>query len=253
MKTVAVIPVVNEENTILNIARETKNYVDEVIVVDDGSCDNTAENARKGGAIVLLNAENKGKGYSVRKGLEKALQDGAELVVTLDGDEEHDPKDVPRFLSELKNGSADLVVGTRFKKNKWARSKSREIMNNFTCFFMKAATGYRLSDTNCGFRAMTREYLSKVRLKEEGFEIDLEMILEARKHGLQVNEVVVSKPRNYAETGFSRDHMIAMNNFFDRWIIENHTCLNISGMNRIFLLVSSRIGLSVFQRALRLL
>lgn len=253
MSLVAIIPAHNEGESIERVVAQTKSYVDQVLVVDDGSTDDTAVNAEAAGAEVLSYDENKGKGFALRKGFQRAIKYSPEYVVILDGDGEHSPRDIPGLLNTLKGNHLDLVVGTRFGKNKWARSRKRELLNKFTCFFMRKATGYDISDTNCGLRAVNRKYIKTVRLRENGFEIDLEMILEARGHNLRVGEVEASKPENYAETGFSRKHMIQMNNYFDRWIIENHRHLNISLANKVFLLASSYAGITVFQKILWLI
>ena len=254
MSVVAIIPAHNEQERIGEVVEQTRLFVDRVLVVDDGSIDNTTENAKSAGAEVLTYTENKGKGFALRRGVNHVLEKySPEYLVFLDADREHNPVDIPKFMAKLGEKDVDLVVGTRFKKNSWARSKTREILNKFTGFFMKIATGYSLSDTNCGFRAMTQRYLTTVTLNEDGFEIDLEMILEARKHNLRVSEIDVSKPENYAKSGFSIKHMIQMNNFFDIWVIKNHGHLNTSLANKIFILTSSYAGLLLFQNILWLI
>ena len=254
MSVVAIIPAHNEQERIGEVVEQTRSFVDRVLVVDDGSTDDTAVNAEASGAEVLSYVENKGKGFALRKGFNHAIEKHSpDYVVILDGDAEHRPRDIPSLLNFLKENDLDLVVGTRFGKNKWMRSRKRELLNRFTRFFMRKATGYDISDTNCGLRAVNRKYLDVVDLHEDSFEIDLEMILEARKHNMRVGEVEASKPEHYSETAFSRKHMIQMNNFFDRWIIENQRHLNTSQVNRLFLLASSYVGIFLFQKILWLI
>ena len=112
MKTVAVIPAHNEEESIAEVVEKTRNFVDSVVVVDDGSVDNTFRNAEKAD-ITLRHVVNMSKGLALLTGIEAALKEDADIIVTLDGDNQHDPTDIPRFVNILKEENLDIIFGSR--------------------------------------------------------------------------------------------------------------------------------------------
>ena len=111
---VAVIPAFKEEENIAKVVLLTKKYVDLVIVGDDGSDDMTAEIAKALGAIVIRNNKNMGKGYTLKRLFNEALKLGADIIVTLDADGQHDPKYIPKLTEPIINGEADIVIGSRY-------------------------------------------------------------------------------------------------------------------------------------------
>ncbi len=114
MKIVAVIPCLNEEHFISDVVFKTIKHVDKVIVIDDGSKDSTALLARDAGAKVISHTFNQGAGAATRTGFEAAIKYGADIVVTLDGDGQHNPDEIPLIVKPLLDGKADLVIGSRF-------------------------------------------------------------------------------------------------------------------------------------------
>ena len=145
-----IIPAKNEARYISQVVEEIKEYVDEVLVVDDSSTDNTSEVAESAGAKVI---QSEGRGYinAIRTGFRKAMGD---IVVTLDGDGEHNPKEIPLLTSPILNGKADLVLG---KRNNIARPSERLISH-----LTRLKTG--ITDSGTGFRAMKRELALKLNL-----------------------------------------------------------------------------------------
>jgi len=113
-RSLVIIPCYNEEATVGSIVLQTKRYVDTVVVVDDGSTDNTAEIAKEAGAIVLSHLKNKGKGAALKTGFQFALENDFDYVVTIDGDGQHNPLEIPAVLGNVMNNNNDISIGYRF-------------------------------------------------------------------------------------------------------------------------------------------
>ncbi len=178
---VAVIPAYNEELTIGKIVKKARKYVDEVIVVDDGSTDNTAIEAKKSGAVVVRHEKNYGVGRATRTGFSKALQTKAKYIITLDADGQHDPDDIPKFIEKLKEGY-DFVLGRRNLSNYPLVKRVGNLALNFIINFISGTT---IPDTESGFRGYRRNALEKLVLKADGYEICDEIIFEVGRNNLK--------------------------------------------------------------------
>ena len=181
MKIAAVSPALNEATRIAAVIRGASQYVSEVIVVADGSTDDTAAVALAAGARVIRHAENCGAGAATMTGLEAARRLGYDVAITLDADGQHATADIPRLVETLQKESADLVIANRFgRKNTipFIRRIANTIGNLVTFF----ATGIYLPDTQCGFKAFSPKALSEIELKMSGFEFCTEVIREASKN-----------------------------------------------------------------------
>ncbi len=202
MFVIAVIPGYNVENTVRKVVEETKKYVDEVIFVDDGSRDRSAEEAKKGGATVIRLPENQGKGFALRTGIKAAIEKGADVIVTLDSDGQHYPKDIPRFLETLNKGY-DVVIGSRYAGRFY--TFPRNVIGNFGLNFITNMFSYGpanlfrhkwLGDTQSGYRAFKAEALKKMNLEAKRYEIEGEMVFEIAKNNLKVKEIpIVTKAK----------------------------------------------------------
>ncbi len=190
MRTICVIPVHNEEKTIQSIARETSAYVDNVIVVDDGSTDRSSEEASLGGAKVFKIDRNQGVGAAYRKGLEIAKQYDAEVILRLDGDGEHYPSDIPNLLEPIIRGEADMVLGNRVKYFDRA-PKIMRLGNWGLTKITNALSRSHIRDSQTGLKAIRTSALDKLSLAANRYEIESEMIFEAQRMGLRVVEVPV--------------------------------------------------------------
>lgn len=160
--TLVIIPAYNEERAIASvISNVKKRYPDiDIAVVNDGSSDQTAELAEKAGAIVLSHPFNIGYGVSVQTGYKYALSNYYKFVVQLDGDGQHDPEGVDALLKNLKDGSCDIVLGSRFGPSyKYRTSMYRFIGVNFFRALLRLLSGQNINDPTTGFQAMNKKVL----------------------------------------------------------------------------------------------
>ena len=198
-KVVAVMPAYNEEEHIGEVVARVKDYVDEIIVVDDCSADRTGEIARKAGARVLRHPANKGLGASLRDGIAEALRRGADVIITIDSDGQHRPEDIPKLLGKIAEGR-DFVLGER-DMSRYPLIK--RIGNFLLTVLTDIVSGTTLRDTESGFRAFTAEAARKMRLGAERYEIAAEFILEVGLRGLTYANVRVASPLYHRGKGVS--------------------------------------------------
>ncbi len=189
MKVVAVIPAYNEEKHIKGVAERTKKFVDGVVIMDDGSKDSTYEQAKDSGAIVVKLATNMGVGFATRTGIEIALMEGADVVVCLDADGQHDPAEIPKLLDKVIEGY-DFVLASRMIDSK-GMPYSKRIGNKFISACCGMFFGSRLSDTQTGFRAFTGDAYKKLRIECDGYEVCSEFAYEIVKNRLRYCEVPI--------------------------------------------------------------
>lgn len=189
MKVVAVIPAYNESKTIAEVLSHTRRFVDGMIVVDDGSTDRTAEIARVHRALVVSHVINRGLGAAIGTGFEMAKRAGADVVITLDADGQHDPSEVPVLVKAIEKG-ADVVIGSRMLTRKsmpWERQVAN-VLGNLVTFFLFGAS---VSDSQSGFRAFSAYALRHIEIKTNHMEVSSELIAEAKRHKLKLVEVPV--------------------------------------------------------------
>ncbi len=160
------------------------------IVVDDGSRDGTAAEARNAGATVLRHPVNRGVGVATATGLAAARQLDTDLVVTMDADGQHDPADLPRLLAPLIAGQADLVVGTRLLEPA-GMPAIRRIGNQLMNAILHVGWGIETTDSQSGYRAYSRSAVQRLHLTTGGFEICTEILYAAKQAGLTLAEVPV--------------------------------------------------------------
>ncbi|MCY7389235.1 MAG: glycosyltransferase family 2 protein [Burkholderiales bacterium] len=192
-KTVVIIPAYNEAATIRELVEAALKIVPDVVVVDDGSTDNTVDQLQGLPVSVLRNACNAGKAASLWKGFEHALANGAQFVVTLDGDGQHNPEDMPRLLNVAERSPQSIVIGARLhdKKNFPAR---RYYANQFARFWISWAAGYPIADTQSGFRVYPASLFRKISHRDvawNGFVFESEVLIEAGALGMQSIAVAI--------------------------------------------------------------
>ena len=194
-----VIPAYNEEDSIgevllkTNATMETVGLPYEVIVVDDGSTDETKLRAMQYKATVLSNGTNKGKGYAIKRGLQNA---NGNIIVTMDADGSHQPEDIPKLISPLLNG-ADAVFGSRFisQREPYSTKKLHIFGNNLFNILIAVFTGKRITDSQTGFRAYKKKMLDEIGITSNGYEIETEMTMKSLKNGHIVKEEPVTFER----------------------------------------------------------
>ncbi len=190
MKSIAVIPARDAGATVGDVVRRLKTALPstEVVVVDDGSTDATGERAREAGAIVARHEQNRGKGAALETGFDLALSRGADCVLALDADGQHDPAFAPQLLAALE--SADVVIGSR-EGDRTGMPWLRRATNDVTTWFVSKLAGQRIQDSQSGFRAIRADVLRKVRPESRRFDYESEFLIGAAKAGFRIGAAPV--------------------------------------------------------------
>lgn len=190
MKTIAVIPAYNEERTIADVVMEVQKYVNEVVVVDDGSSDNTMEHAQKAGAIIYSHFINRGQGAALETGKRIALLRGADVIVTYDADGQFVAEEIVNIIKPVAEGRADVVLGARFGKSDIPSVK--KIFLRGATIFTRMTSGLNLSDTHNGFRAFSRDAAEKITIEQNRMAHASEILEKIGRHSLRYEEVPVT-------------------------------------------------------------
>ena len=172
MKFAVVIPCWNEAASIARVINQVHPLAERIFVIDDGSADLTGEIAREGGATVLTRAENRGKGAALRNGLAAAAEAGFDWAFTMDGDGQHDPADMPKFIAAA--AGADLVIGNRMAEAHHMLPV-RRFVNHWMSRQIARRTGLNCPDSQCGFRLIRLGAWRELVLASSRFEIESEM------------------------------------------------------------------------------
>ena len=190
LKIIAAMPAYNEESYIGTMVLKTRKYVDEVIIVDDGSTDETSEIAKLAGATVVQHDRNKGYGAAIQSILAEARKRTPDVLVLIDADTQHNPSDIPDLIKPILDGF-DLIIGSRELK-KSNIPFYRRIGQKVLMYSTRILSGKRLSDTESGFRVFSKKAITSLKLRENGMAASAETIAEATKRNLKVTEVPIS-------------------------------------------------------------
>ena len=192
-KIIICIPAFNEAKSISEIIQRSKKYANEVLVYDDGSKDDTFEVATAAGATVIRNPENLGYGVAIRSLFQAAKEQSADIMITLDSDGQHNPDQIPHLIEQIREGF-DIVIGSRFlrkdDKEKVPRVRSFGI-RTITKLTQTGASG-KITDSQSGFRAYSKNALSKINLFQDGMAVSTEILLRASEKKLSITEVPIT-------------------------------------------------------------
>lgn len=186
----AVIPCFNEKRTIGEVVRQVRSHLDLCIVVDDCSEDGTGEVAAKAGARLIRLERNLGKGMALRQGFALAAASGMHAAVTLDGDGQHDPEEIPRFLEAFQHGDLDIVLGDRMR-NPVGMPWVRRCTNLFASWCVTKMAGVRIHDSQVGFRLIRLDTWQALPLDGRRFDLESEILIKACRQGARIGSVPI--------------------------------------------------------------
>jgi glycosyltransferase involved in cell wall biosynthesis len=191
MKVFALIPALDAGATIADVVRQSRDHVQAVVVIDDGSTDGTSDVARAEGAIVLRHEVNQGKGASLKTGFKYAVDNGYDGVITLDADGQHLPSEIPKILGAAQQENADLVIGGRSHLFDHMLPR-RRVANRFSAWSIAKCAGTRVTDSQSGFRFYSTKLLRAITLRTDGFDMESEVIVRAGRGGFKILTTPIS-------------------------------------------------------------
>jgi polyprenyl-phospho-N-acetylgalactosaminyl synthase len=187
-----VVPAYRESARIRGTLEELVPRYDNIVVVNDGSPDDTGAVARSCGVWVVSHPINRGQGAALQTGIDFALLHGADLIVTFDGDGQHDPADIPAMLAPVQSGAADLALGSRFLGRTVGMPLSRRIVLKLAVLFTRIVSRIAVTDTHNGFRVFSRSAAQAIRIRQDRMAHASEILDEIRRLGLRYREVPVT-------------------------------------------------------------
>ena len=197
-KIIAAIPCYNEERFIGSVVLKAKRSVDQVIVIDDGSTDETASIAEAAGSLVIKHKSNKGKGMAMNSAFQWAKKSGVQAMVMLDGDGQHESAHIPTVLQPVLSGQADVAIGSRFLGVKSTIPGYRTIGQRILTLVTNFGSGVKLSDTQSGFKAFSRRAIETLSFRQRDLgDVESEMQFLIKENDLSVMEVPITV--NYDE------------------------------------------------------
>ena len=239
MLSVACIPAFNAGNQISDVIQKSLNYVDKVIVCDDGSTDNTFKNAKLSGAFVLKHEKNLGKGAALKTLFKKAKELNADIVITIDGDGQFLPEEMMRLIEPIRSNNFDLVIGNRFldkKEMPTYRKAGNKILDSFT----KLAANLPFEDTQSGFRSYSKTAIEKISFSSNGFGVDSEILIDAVNKNLKITEKYVTVIYNTGEKTSTKNpvsHSVGVLASIIELIAINHPLRYLGIPGLIFLVI----------------
>jgi len=188
----AVIPAYNEEKHIADVVRRMRQKLDDVLVVDDGSVDKTADHARDAGAEVTVHEQNRGKGETIKTGLRHWLDRQFDFVIILDADGQHLPEEIDRFVTAaLSADEPKLILGNRMNDVS-SMPRLRQIVNRWMSKRISALCGQEIPDTQCGFRMLHRQLIPELLGGAARFDYETEMLIVASRKGFRITSVPIT-------------------------------------------------------------
>ena len=193
MKVTIGIPAFNEEKNIAKMIVKLKKIYDEIIVCNDGSTDLTGEIAENLGVIVINHKQNLGYGAGINSIIKKSKEIDTDILVTFDADGQHKVEDVKKVIEPIKNGDADLVIGSRFlSKTKEKIPEYRKIGINIITKVTNAGLKKKITDSQSGFRAYSKDLISKLDISDMGMGISTEILIKTNSLGFRIVEIPIT-------------------------------------------------------------
>ena len=186
------IPAFNEGTTIGSVALESKKHATRVLVVDDGSTDSTAEISSLADVEIIKHPKNLGKGVSLKTAFKWAIKNKLDILVTLDGDGQHNPNEIPTLIKPIVIGNADAVNGSRFMEIDNHAPGYRKLGQNLLTTATNIGSKSNTSDSQNGFRAFSKKTFDSFRFKTSGMGIESEMLIDLAKKGFTIVEIPIS-------------------------------------------------------------
>jgi glycosyltransferase involved in cell wall biosynthesis len=186
------IPAYNAGSTISELIEKTSEFVDksDILVIDDGSEDQTFALAQKAGAVVLKHETNKGKGEALKTGFKYAQKKNYDVLFTIDADLQHDPSSIRDFLQKANENFSGIIIGTReidLKKMPLARW----LTNNLTSAILSILSGQRVRDSQSGYRLISTQVLKRLKLKAKKYDLESEILVKAGRSGFKIDSVPI--------------------------------------------------------------
>jgi glycosyltransferase involved in cell wall biosynthesis len=191
-QTAAVIPAYQDEKHIGDIVRRTREQLDHVLVVDDGSSDQTAQRAREAGAEVIIHNQNRGKGDAIKTGLEHCLDREVRWVILLDSDGQHLPEEIDRFLEAAARATVPgFFLGNRMN-DVATMPIVRRVVNRYMSWQISRLCGQEIPDTQCGFRMLARQLIPELLGGGNRFEYETEVLIIASRNGYRIESIPIT-------------------------------------------------------------
>jgi glycosyltransferase involved in cell wall biosynthesis len=192
-KIAVLIPAYNASDTILELVKRISDYLpqNDIIVVDDGSQDQTYNIIRKTKAVVLRHHKNKGKGEALKTGFDYAIEKGYDYLLTLDSDLQHDPVFIQSFIDQVRNKNSDIILGTR-EMNLKIMPFINLLTNKLTSILISISTGRIMKDTQSGYRLTRVKVFNTLVLKSKKYDLESEILLKAGRKGFKIDSVYIS-------------------------------------------------------------
>jgi len=187
----ACIPAYNEEHSIAKVVTKSLSHVDRVIVCDDGSTDDTAKIAREAGATVITQT-NQGYGAAISSLFDYARKENAQIMVTLDGDGQHNPDQIPILVDAISTHNVDVAIGSRFLDDSTKASGYRKTGIKIITSASNYGTNFKVSDSQSGFRAYSKDAIDAIHPTEQGMAVSTEILLKISNKGLSIAEVPIT-------------------------------------------------------------
>ncbi len=244
---IACIPAYNEEKTIAKVVLLAQKEVDMVFVCDDGSKDLTADIAQRLGATVIRHDKNLGYGASIQSLFIKARKMNADVMLTLDADGQHNPREIPKLIQPILDGEADITIGSRFLGEHNDAPAYRRF--GIKLITNMSRSSRKFSDAQCGFRAYGKKAIENLNLNENGMGISAEILLETEERGLKVAEVPVRVRYRGLETSTHNwlRHGASVIMSIVRIIVEERPLFYLGIPGVVFLLVGTFFGVWMLQ------